>query len=192
MGMISMFDGTKPFKIDKPIRLIELFAGYGSQHLALTYLGADVESHRICEWAVKSIQAYKDLHFADDNTDYSEEFTFDDVIDFLHSRGISANYNEPMSRDQIKRMGENKCRTVFNNIKATHNLVSVTNAHGEDFGIVERDKYCYMMTYSFPCQDLSQAGLMKGMQKEAEHEAVCCGKYRESLKSWVTTYRIAS
>lgn len=36
---ISMFDGVKPFKINKPIRLIELFGGYGSQSLALKYLG---------------------------------------------------------------------------------------------------------------------------------------------------------
>lgn len=28
---ISMFDGEKPYKINKPIRLIELFAGIGSQ-----------------------------------------------------------------------------------------------------------------------------------------------------------------
>ncbi len=32
---ISMFDGVKPFKITKPIRLIELFAGIGAQAKAL-------------------------------------------------------------------------------------------------------------------------------------------------------------
>ena len=32
-----MFDGAKPFKITKPIRLIEMFGGYGSQSLALRY-----------------------------------------------------------------------------------------------------------------------------------------------------------
>lgn len=37
--------------------------------------------------------------------------------------------------------------------------------HGEDLGIVETDKYIYIMTYSFPCQDLSVAGKMKGMTK---------------------------
>ena len=35
---ISIFDGDKPLRIEKPIRLIELFAGYGSQALALKYL----------------------------------------------------------------------------------------------------------------------------------------------------------
>ena len=85
MNQISLFDGTAPFRTNKPIRLIELFAGYGSQHLALKYLGASVESYRICEWAVKSIQAYKDLHCGNDNTDYSEAFTVDEVIDYLNA-----------------------------------------------------------------------------------------------------------
>ena len=164
---ISFFDGNQQFKIDKPIRLIELFAGYGSQHLALKYLGANVESYRICEWAVKSIQAYKDLHFGDDNTDYSKELTVDEVIDYLANKGISANYNSPMTREQVKRMGESKCRQVYNNIKATHNHVNIMQAKASDLDIVERDKYCYVMSYSFPCQDLSKAGLGKGMAKDS-------------------------
>ena len=164
---VSIFDGNEDFIIDKPIRLIECFAGYGSQHLALKYLGVDVESYRICEWAVKSIQAYKDLHFPNDNTDYSADLTTDEVIDYLANKGISANYNNPMTREQVKRMGEAKCRQVYNNIKATHNLVNIMQAKASDLNIVERDKYCYVMTYSFPCQDLSKAGLGKGMAKDS-------------------------
>lgn len=161
----SIFDGNKPFKIDKPIRLIELFAGYGSQHFALEYLGVEFESWRICEWAVKSIQAYKDAHFGNDNVDYSRGLTKEELFDYLANKGISSNYNEPMTYEQIKRMGEPKARTVYNNIMATHNLVNIQQAKGKDFDIVNTDKYCYMMTYSFPCQDLSSAGLGKGMEK---------------------------
>jgi DNA (cytosine-5)-methyltransferase 1 len=36
-------------KIDKPIRLIELFAGVGSQAKALSRLGANFEHYRVCE-----------------------------------------------------------------------------------------------------------------------------------------------
>ena len=167
MKQMSIFDGSTPFKITKPIRLIELFAGYGSQHLALKYLGVNVESYRICEWAVKSIQAYKDLHFGDDSTDYSADLTFEQIVDFLASKGISANYNDPMTLDQVKRMGEQKCRTVYNNIKATHNLVNIMQAKASDLNIVDTDKYCYIMTYSFPCQDLSKAGKGQGMAKDS-------------------------
>ena len=162
---ISLFDGSQQFKIVKPIRLIELFAGYGSQSLALKYLGVPFEHHRIAEWTIKSTQAYKDLHFENDNTDYSKEFSVEYLIDYLFKKGVSQNYSEPMTKDQIKRLGEEKIRTAYNNIIATHNLVSVCTAKGKDLAITDTDKFTYLLTYSFPCQDLSSAGLGKGMEK---------------------------
>lgn len=165
MSQISFFDGAEPLKITKPIRLIECFAGYGSQALSLKYLGAKFEHWKIAEWAVKSIQAYKDMHFPNDNTDYSAEYSKEWLIDYLFDKGISADYNKPMTREQISRMGEDKIRTVYNNIIATHNLVSVCNVRGKDLDIKDTDKYTYVLTYSFPCQDLSSAGLSKGMAK---------------------------
>ena len=104
------------YKIDKPIRLIELFGGYGSQALALKYLGVKYESYKLCEWAIKSIQAYKDIHFTNDNTDYSKDYTKKEIIDYLFNLGISSNYNEPMELEQIKRIPEDKIGTVYNNI----------------------------------------------------------------------------
>ena len=69
----------KHIKIKNKIRTIELFGGYGSQLLAMKYLGADVEQWKLCEWAVKSIQAYKDVHCENDNKDYSKELTTDEI-----------------------------------------------------------------------------------------------------------------
>ena len=46
-----IFDET--YKIKKPIRLIEMFAGYGSQALALKYLGVNFEHWKIAEWAIQ-------------------------------------------------------------------------------------------------------------------------------------------
>lgn len=161
----SIFDGTMPFKLNKPVRLISLFSGYDSQALALKYLSINFEHYKTCEWAVKSIQALKDLHFRNDTTDYSKNLTQDEIIDYLTSKGISANYNEPMTREQIKRLGEQKQRQIYNNIKASHNLVNIQQVNASDLEIVDVDKYCYLMTYSFPCQDLSKAGLGKGMEK---------------------------
>lgn len=41
----------------------------------------------------------------------------------------------------------------------------ITNIHGDDLGIVDTDSYYYLLTYSFPCQDLSLAGKQAGMTK---------------------------
>lgn len=50
-GQISIFDIIRPsIKITKPIRLIELFAGIGSQAMALKRLGANFEHYRVVEF----------------------------------------------------------------------------------------------------------------------------------------------
>lgn len=165
MNQISLFDGEQPLKITKPIRLIELFAGYGSQALALKYLGVPFQSWAICEWAIKSIQAYKDIHFGDDDTDYSKAMSDNELLDYLFKKGISSNYNEPMTYDQIKRLSESAKRKIYNNIVATNNYVNIQQLKGENLEITDTDQYTYLMTYSFPCQDLSLAGNGKGMAK---------------------------
>lgn len=43
----------------------------------------------------------------------------------------------------------------------------ITQIHSEDLGIIETDKYEYIMTYSFPCTDLSKAGKQQGMSRES-------------------------
>ena len=111
-GQMSLFDITeREFKIDKPIRLIELFAGVGSQAMSLRDLGADFEHHRVVEFDKYAVASYNAIHGT----------------------------NFP--------------------------AMDVTKVTGADLGIVETDKYIYLLTYSFPCQDLSLAGKGKGMQK---------------------------
>ena len=114
MDSLSLFDFLKaPLKIDKPIRLIELFAGIGSQAKALKRLGADFEHYRVCEFNKYAIRSYNAIH----------------GTDFVTS--------------------------------------DVTKITADDLGIVDTDKYCYILTYSFPCQDLSLAGKGKGMAKDS-------------------------
>ena len=111
-GQLSIFDLTmEEFKITKPIRLIELFAGVGSQAMALRDLGADFEHYRVVEFDKYAIASYNAIH----GTDFP--------------------------------------------------AMDITQISGSDLGIVDTDKYCYIMTYSFPCQDLSVAGKQKGMTK---------------------------
>ena len=114
-SQISFFDGSTPFKINKPIRLIELFAGIGAQAKALERLQAEglceFEHYRICEFDRFAVASYNAIHGTDFQTS------------------------------------------------------DITQIKGEDLGITETDKYCYIMTYSFPCTDLSLAGKQEGMAK---------------------------
>lgn len=50
------------FNVYKPIRLIELFAGIGSQAKALKNLGLDFEHWRVCEFDEHAIRSYNAVH----------------------------------------------------------------------------------------------------------------------------------
>lgn len=112
-GQVSMFEGNKPLKITKPLRLIELFAGIGAQAKALENLGVQFEHYRICEFDKYAVASYNAVH----GTNFSTS--------------------------------------------------DITKIHAEDLGIVDTDKYEYIMTYSFPCTDLSKAGKQQGMSRES-------------------------
>ena len=148
MDQTSIFDMLySKFKITKPIRLIEFFAGYGSQALALKYLGVSFEHWKICEWAIKSIQAYKDIHFDNIDVEFNETRTKDEMINFLYRIGISSNYNEPMTKNQISRLNETALKNIIKNIGITHNLVNIQQVKGKDLEIVDLDKFTYLLTY---------------------------------------------
>lgn len=110
---ISMFDGSNPLKITKPIRLIENFAGIGAQAKALERLGVDFEHYRVVEFDKYAIKSYNTIHGTNFPT------------------------------------------------------MDITQTKGADLGIVDTDKYDYIMTYSFPCTDLSSAGKMQGMSRNS-------------------------
>lgn len=66
---LDIFDLTRPaFQIDKPIRLIELFAGIGSQAMALRDLGADFEHYKAVEFDRFAIESYNAIHGTDFET----------------------------------------------------------------------------------------------------------------------------
>lgn len=156
---LNLFNFDKEKKIiTKPIRLIELFSGIGAQAKALESLGVPFEHYKTCEWAVPSIRAYNAIHIKD-FTDYSKELTKEQLVNYLKGN-ISTNYNDPCD---VSKKNESWLRDVYNNCIATHNLMNIMKVHGKDLEIVDTDKYEYIMTYSFPCQDLSLAGTRKGM-----------------------------
>src|SRR5690554_3592131 len=109
---IDIFELTRPkYKITKPIRLIELFAGIGSQAKALKNIGANFEHYRVVEFDKYAVASYNAIH------------------------GTNFETND------------------------------ITKINACDLDIIETDKYEYIMTYSFPCQDLSLAGKGAGMKK---------------------------
>jgi DNA (cytosine-5)-methyltransferase 1 len=148
--------------LPKHIRLIEFFAGIGAQAKALEILNADFEHWRTCEWSWQSIIAYNAIHMGGKIADTSD-LTYEEVLDKI--RGVSHDYNQPMTDKQLKARGEKWARRVLGAMMSNNNVCpDVSQLKGSDLGITERESNTYILTYSFPCQDLSNAGLMKGME----------------------------
>ena len=112
MEQASIFDYLrKPYEINNKIRLIELFAGYGSQAQALRNLGADFEHYKAIEIDKYAMASYNAIH--------GTNFDPTDICD----------------------------------------------VKGSDLQIVDMDNFTYLLTYSFPCVDISIAGRMAGMEE---------------------------
>lgn len=101
------------YKITKPVRLIELFAGIGSQAKALELLGVDFEHWKVCEFDDYAMKSYNAVH----NTNFKTS--------------------------------------------------DIQNLTASDLEIKDKDKYEYIMTYSYPCTDISIAGKKEGMERNS-------------------------
>lgn len=112
MIQMSIFDMIRePIRITKPIRLIELFAGYGSQAMALKRIGAKFEHYKVVEFDKYAVASYNAVHGTDFPT------------------------------------------------------MDITKVHADDLNICDTESFTYLLTYSFPCTDLSVAGKQAGMKK---------------------------
>lgn len=164
--MRDLFNSDMPeIAVEKPIRLIELFAGYSSQAMALRRIGADFEIWHTSEWLWQSNRSHLAVFHGNACPDHSAGMTRGEVAEALLRLGVSADEQRPMTKAEIERKGEKWQRRIYSEFKENRNLGSIVNIRGSDLEISETDKYFYIMTYSFPCQDLSVAGKMAGMAK---------------------------
>ncbi|WP_425366414.1 hypothetical protein [Gemmiger formicilis] len=145
---MSFFDGANPFVIDRPVRLIELFAGIGAQAKAVERLGIEHELYRVSEWDVFANCSYRAIHCKDDTTDYSAGMSLEDVTEALIKAGLSSDGKTPLTPEQIKAKPEKWRRGVYSNLKATRNIGSITRAAADDLAIVDTDKYICLVTYA--------------------------------------------
>ena len=165
---LNLFAQSKQeYRIDKPIRLIELFGGIGSQAKALENLNADFERWRLCEWAVPSIRSYAAIHegWRREKGKW-EGAPMEELL--KRTEGVSSDYNSPLSEDGRRRMGRNALEELCAAMDACKDYCpDVSRIHPEHLGIDgEREReHRYVLTYSFPCQDLSQAGKLAGMDR---------------------------
>lgn len=60
-----------------------------------------------------------------------------------------------------------------------NNIGSLCNCHADALNICDTEHFEYIMTYSFPCRDLSVAGKQRGMEKGSGTRSDYFGKSKD-------------
>lgn len=152
--------------MSKHYKIVELFSGIGSQAKALKNLNVDIDVQATCEWDIHAFIAYDAIHNDTSILEEAKEKNKEELFDALKSYTLSNNGKESMSLATLHAYSEEVLRRIYTAIKRTSNLVDISKVSGNDMP----DK-TDLLTYSFPCQDLSNVGAFhhynKGIDKNS-------------------------
>lgn len=132
------------------MKVVEFFAGIGSQTQALKNKKINHEVLAISEWSINSIISYGEIHGHNKEYNISKEEMISELSNFTFSLDTKKPYN-------IKRLRDDKLYLLYKNHKNSKNIGSIIDLKG--YQVPSSD----LLTYSFPCQDLSLQGKQKGL-----------------------------
>ena len=140
---------------NKTFSMIELFSGIGAQERALRQLKIPYRIINTCDCDKDAVLSYAAMRFDIDKATKEYQFpTQDKMIDELQNKGFGYDF--------IKGKHTITSRTPINKPKQYYIADKLSNNLG-DISKVDRLPYADMVTYSFPCTDLSVAGKGEGM-----------------------------
>lgn len=140
---------------NKTFSMIELFSGIGAQERALRQLKIPYKIINTCDCDKDAVLSYAAMRFDIDSAIKTYQFsTQDKMIEELQNKGFGYDF--------MKGKHTITSRTPINKLKQYYIADKLSNNLG-DISKVERLPYADMVTYSFPCTDLSVAGKGEGM-----------------------------
>lgn len=144
----------------KIYNIVELFSGIGSQARALKNIGININVQATCEWDLHAFIAYDAIHESYEILPEVESLNKKQLLAILSKYTLSNNGKEPMNYLTLRGYSEIVLRRMLSAIKRTKNLVDISRVHGE-----QMPDNTDILTYSFPCQDLSNVGAFHGYNK---------------------------
>lgn len=140
---------------NKTFSMIELFSGIGAQERALRQLKIPYRIINTCDCDKDAVLSYAAMRFDIDKATKEYQFpTQDKMIEELQNKGFGYDF--------INGKHTITSRTPINKLKQYYIADKLSNNLG-DISKVNRLPYADMVTYSFPCTDLSVVGKGEGM-----------------------------
>lgn len=115
-------------------------------------ISADFKTVATSEWEIGAIYAYDIIHNGAQDLSLYRHHTKESLVEQLKRYTLSNNGKTPMTEKGLRNMPMSKLKRILAAINRTNNLGDITRIHAND--LPEGD----ILTYSFPCQDLSIAG----------------------------------
>lgn len=146
--------------------VVELFSGIGSQVKALKNIDFDVNVLGTCEWDIHAMIAYDAIHNSPELPFDVLKLTKEDLLDKLKNYRLSNDGKSPMDFKTLKTYSTASLRRIYAAIVRSKNFVDVEALTGKAIpaGID-------ILTYSFPCQDLSNVGAFHGYNKGIDKDS---------------------
>ena len=168
------------------LKIVEAFSGIGSQLQALKNIGSAVEVAATIEWDINAVYAYDIIHNGMQDLSKFPEYNKLEAINQLIEYGVSTNGKELAENSALRTISADTLRRVLYAIKRTKNLVNITKIHAHDL-----PNKIDLLTYSFPCQDLSICGSwhgnMTGIDREANNHSGMLWEIERILKEFVSS-----
>lgn len=148
--------------------VVEFFSGIGSQAKALKNLGLEINTIGTSEWDVHAIVAY-DLIHNQDSVDIPKDIqsmTKKEILEVLKNCTFSNSGKKALEYNSFKTYSEETLKRIFCSVRRNRNYVDISEVKGE-----EMPDEIDILTYSFPCQDLSNVGAFHGYNRGIDKDS---------------------
>lgn len=165
------------------LKVIESFSGIGSQAQALENIGVDFEVVATMEWEIGAMYAYDILHNGPQDLTPYRHHNRDSLIETLSAYNLSNDGKKPLSYRALSSMNLQQMKSILCAIERNNNFVDITTVKGSQ--LPEAD----VLTYSFPCQDLSISGHWHhnsgGIDRDANNRSTLLWEVERLLTEYV-------
>lgn len=150
----------------KICNLVELFSGIGSQLKALKNLGVEVNTLGTSEWDIHAIVAYDVIHNSPNIPENIEQMDKTQLLEALNNFTFSNSGKTALDYSSLRTYSEVVLRRIYTSILRNNNFVDITSLNGKQL-----PDNIDILTYSFPCQDLSNVGAFHGYNKGIDKDS---------------------
>jgi len=168
-------------------KIIETFSGIGSQAKAFSKIKQkhpefDYKVVATVEWEIGASYAYDLIHNGPQKLEKYDGFTKEDLIECLGKLNLSSDGKLPLKNGSLSRMSIQQLKAIKHSLDENNNFVDISSVKASELPDAD------LLTYSFPCQDLSISsywhGNFSGIDKDAGNRSGLLWQIERLLKEY--------